>query len=56
MKKLFLILGICAANLVYAQSVTVKAEKDASWKKIYRAEATKINDLVHTKLEAKCAR
>ena len=53
MKKLFLILGICAANLVYAQSVTVKAEKDASWKKIYRAEATKINDLVHTKLEAK---
>jgi aminopeptidase N len=26
---------------------------DTSWKKIYRATATKINDLVHTKLDAK---
>ena len=26
---------------------------DTSWKKIYRAEATKINDLVNTKLDVK---
>src|SRR5258706_8501082 len=27
--------------------------KDTSWKKIYRAEATKINDLVNTKLDVR---
>ena len=27
--------------------------KDTSWKKEYRETATRINDLVHTKLEAK---
>jgi aminopeptidase N len=27
--------------------------KDTSWKKVYRATATKINDLVHTKLDVK---
>src|SRR5579862_4430607 len=33
-----------------AQPVT---EKDESWKSIYRGSATKINDLVHTKLDVK---
>jgi aminopeptidase N len=27
--------------------------KDTSWKKVYRASYTKINDLVHTKLDVK---
>ena len=35
-----------------AQDVIVKTGDDA-WKKIYRAEATKINDLVNTKLDVK---
>lgn len=52
MKKLLFILAVCISGGAFAQAVTVKAEKDAPWKKIYRGEATKINDLVHTKLEA----
>lgn len=45
---LFIILGISAK----AQDVVVKTGDDA-WKKIYRAEATKINDLVNTKLDVR---
>ena len=32
-------------------SQTTDATKEEAWKKIYRASATKINDLVHTKLD-----
>lgn len=52
MKKYFLIAGLCMAGAVHAQ-VTVKAEINPAWKKIYRAEATKINDLVNTKLDVR---
>ena len=45
---LFIIIGL-SAN---AQDVIVKTGDDA-WKKNYRAEATKINDLVHTKLDVR---
>ena len=27
--------------------------QDTSWKHVYRAEATRINDVVHTKLDVK---
>src|SRR5437763_9733102 len=33
--------------------ITVKASRDTSWRNIYRGEATKINDLVNTKLDIK---
>src|SRR3982750_820028 len=52
MKKYFLVIALCVANMVHAQ-ITVKADKDTSWRHIYRAEATKINDLVNTKLDVK---
>src|SRR4030095_8362686 len=49
MKGLLMLIGICLATNLQSQ-VVVKAEKNPVWKKIYRAEATKINDLVNTKL------
>jgi aminopeptidase N len=52
MKKLrILFFGLLAALGLYAQPGP--ETKDDSWKKIYRASATKINDLVHTKLEVR---
>ena len=51
MKKLFIcILLIAPGYLLIAQP---DKQTDTSWKKIYRATATKINDLVHSKLDAK---
>lgn len=49
MKKyfLFLLLLICTATIAQNNP------EDTSWKHIYRAEATKINDLADTKLEVK---
>ena len=53
MKKLFFLLALSASPfLIMAQDETAPA-KDTSWKKIYRATSTKINDLVHTKLDVK---
>src|SRR6516162_8838836 len=52
MKRIqFLILGLALSLSAAAQKGD--EPKDDSWKKIYRASATKINDLVHTKLDAK---
>ena len=51
MKKLiFLFLFTGSVSFVMAQPGPAK---DTSWKKQYRETATKINDLVHTKLEVK---
>ncbi|HYJ36975.1 MAG TPA: M1 family metallopeptidase, partial [Chitinophagaceae bacterium] len=47
---------ILAAFLIYAVSLLAQPPKpntDTSWKANYRAEVDKINDLVHTKLDAK---
>ncbi len=51
MKKIMVTLSLFIYGASHAQDVTVKADKDQSWKKEYRAEATKINDLVDTKLD-----
>ncbi|HMD01254.1 MAG TPA: hypothetical protein VKH37_13935, partial [Ferruginibacter sp.] len=52
MKRILFLLALVAGPyLVMAQFG--QEPKDTSWKKIYRASATKINDLVHTKLEVK---
>jgi len=48
MRKLFFLLGLSISIGALSQTA-----KDDSWKKNYRAFATKINDLVHTKLDAK---
>ena len=49
-KLIFLsLLLICIKSF----SQTVDATHEEPWEKIYRASATKINDLVHTKLEVK---
>lgn len=50
MKKLFLLFALFSVTIVFAQ----QAEKeDNTWKKVYRSTPTKVNDLVHTKLDAK---
>ncbi len=52
MKRLLPVLFILTGYTTIAQ-VVVTASRDQSWKKIYRASATKINDLVDTKLDVK---
>ncbi len=49
MKKYLLLFGLISFVAAHAQQDAV----DTSWKKNYRATATKINDLVHTKLDVK---
>ncbi len=51
MTKYFFILSLLLSIGTFAQSDSSKA--DTSWQNIYRAEATKVNDLVHTKLDVK---
>lgn len=51
MKKLLLVLAICMIGFAQAQEIDFSANTD--WKTIYRSTPTKINDLVHTKLDAK---
>jgi len=43
--------GLSVSALLFAQ--TGQEPKDEAWKKIYRASATKINDLVNTRLDVK---
>lgn len=49
-KLLFVLVIVLSGTLMLAQTET---KEDTSWKKIYRETATKVNDLVHTKLEVK---
>lgn len=49
MKKILFVLAVCLTGFVNAQ----QPAGDAGWKTLYRATATKINDLVHTRLDAK---
>ncbi len=51
MRKLIVILLIFSFQLSQGQPVVVHAEINPAWKKNYRASATKINDLIHTKLD-----
>ncbi len=50
MKRYLLFLSLFITTALLAQN---NPAADTSWKKIYRAEATKINDLVDTKLDVK---
>ncbi|HET9431800.1 MAG TPA: M1 family metallopeptidase, partial [Chitinophagaceae bacterium] len=51
MKKFFLLLfSLAVFSLAFAQP---HAERDSSWKTIYRETPARINNLVHTKLEVK---
>ncbi len=52
MKRLFFLSMLLAACL-FGQAQNPENKPDDSWKKIYRETATRINDLVHTKLEVK---
>ncbi len=52
MKKIQLLL-VVMSYFISVLAQPVQESKDDSWKKIYRASATKINDLVHTKLNVK---
>lgn len=52
MKKVILLICLCAA-LRPAIAQEDAAPQDTTWKKVYRASAPKINDLVHTKLDVK---
>lgn len=52
MKKLFLLYVVLTSSLA---SIAQFAEEpqDTSWKKLYRASETRINDVVHTKLDVR---
>src|SRR6476659_9984080 len=50
-KSLLLVLGTMLGLIAIAQPSAPRA--DTSWKTVYRSAADKINDLVHTKLDAK---
>lgn len=52
MKKIFACLLPLISCLVLVAQPTSK-QADTSWKKVYRETATKVNDLVNTKLDAK---
>jgi aminopeptidase N len=52
MKKIVLLLTLIATT-TFAMAQMDDQPKDTTWKKVYRATSTKINDLVHTKLECK---
>ena len=54
-KFLFLLMIVCSPFLSEAQAPGQAEDqpKDTSWKKLYRATSTKVNDLVHTKLDVK---
>ncbi len=52
MKKIFLPLLVLLSLASHAQ-MNDDEKNDTAWKHIYRAEATKINDLVNTKLDVK---
>src|SRR2546423_15563894 len=52
MKKFFFsVVVLISPFIMYAQ--TNEATTDTSWKGVYRATATKINDLVNTRLDVK---
>ncbi len=52
MKKFLIAVFIfCSLSSTAQDPVTVTASKKHPWENIYRGEATKINDLVHTKLD-----
>jgi aminopeptidase N len=53
MKKLFaVLLALGIVPVLWAQP-NEEAPADTSWKRVYRASAPRINDLVHTKLDVK---
>ncbi len=52
MKKVLLML-VLSAGTFFANAQNEEQPKDTSWKKIYRESYTKINNLVHTKLDVK---
>jgi len=53
MKKLIFLLALSASPFLIMAQDEAAPVKDTGWKKNYRATSTKINDLVHTKLEVK---
>ncbi len=54
MTKIFLsLLGLFSGIVLFAQPNQPKLPVDTSWKKEYRETATRINDLVHTRLDAR---
>ena len=52
MKRIMFLLALTFPYTVL-QAQDAPVNKDESWKKIYRAAATKINDLVDTRLEVR---
>jgi len=53
MKKTLFLLAFVIAAPFLAQAQFDAEPADTSWKKIFRGSHPKVNDLVHTKLEAK---
>src|ERR1700738_2982516 len=50
-RSLIVLMGLLSGTLLWAQQGA--EDKDDSWKKVYRATATKLNDLVDTRLDVK---
>ncbi|MGG9971325.1 M1 family aminopeptidase [Ferruginibacter sp. SUN002] len=53
MKKGFLIMFCTMTAVQISMAQEVSSAPDTSWKNIYRATTTKVNDLVHTKLDVR---
>lgn len=53
MKKMIFLLALVAGPFLVMAQPGNEPAPDTSWKKIYRATPTKINDLVHTKLDVR---
>lgn len=51
MKYLFTVLCFLLSFSFSQAQITVSASRDTSWKTLYRATTTRINDLVHTRLD-----
>jgi aminopeptidase N len=52
MKKIFLIMAVLAAAFKMRAQSELPKENDG-WKKLYRETSTRVNDLIHTKMEAR---
>jgi len=53
MKKIVFLLALLAGPILMMAQPGAPQSKDTSWKKIYRETPTRINDLVHTKLDVR---
>ena len=53
MKRILLLLAVAGLPMLVSAQQEEDGPQDTTWKKIYRESYTRVNDLVHTKLDVK---